>query len=202
MDAWGVWHVANDLIGFGCVPDANTCSETAVEAEPFIGPKPAKVKIPVEGTIEFDGDDVTQLTLVQSRPVSLPVATSFDRGGNIMIEGLAWELIDGNLAQVSNASVKCDSSAGPGCRAHAKRLSSPGTEDSPFDFDGIPLNFPIQLGALVLNEHAPIVVTRNGKKDISVAVASHSPSTAKAGPLFNAATVAHFNLKTTKANKK
>lgn len=194
LDDWKMWHFASEMAAYGCIPIASPCNETERPAGPFFGPEPARPSIAVAGAIEIQDDQLVALELEQVEPVSYPIAGG--EAADVMhLAGLRWRLIDGRMQQIGPAEVSCQTGASPGCIVVAKQLADPDGSDSPLDFDGIPKDFEIQLGALKLDVHDALAFKQTNSGDIALQVTSHSPSSSRmTGSLFNAAALVHFTL--------
>ena len=131
------------------------------------------------------------MTLEQTVPLTLPISDG-DYGA-LTVSGLEWTLQDGALRQQPGATAKCTTMS-PVCKFISSAVHDPET-DSPFDFDGIVRDFPIQFGALLLDVHDPFTADASNPDAISVTVSSSQPMIPPSSNIFNSAAIFHFTLR-------
>jgi hypothetical protein len=189
LDRWALWSFDTDTIQADCIAGESPCDETQVPPSNFSGPA-TQITIPVEGNVRFLEGIVLNLTLIQSRQVTLPIADGSH--GALSLSGLRWILSNGLLIQQPGAFAQCSTSS-PVCRVIAASIQS-SEVDSPLNFDGIPANFPIQFGALLLNRRPAFQAIAGKDGHLSIDAASSQSQSLPTSKIFNAASVAHFRL--------
>ena len=189
LDQWHLWSFDTDTITAACIAGESPCDESQVSPDPFSGLF-VPIDIPVQGEAKLADRTVVALTLVQTREVSLPIADG--RHGELTLSGLSWTLENGSFQQAAGAFAECSTLA-PVCRVIAAAILDPAI-DSPLNFDGIPQNFPIQFGALLLNQRPAFRADVHDGGFISIRVASNQPQVLPTSTIFNAATIIRFSL--------
>jgi hypothetical protein len=189
LDQWSLWSFDTNTIQAACIAGESPCDETQVPPSPFAGSS-IPINIPVEGKVSFAAGEVRELTLIQSRQVVLPIAGGSH--GELTLSGIRWTLSNGMLLQAPGAFAECSTMA-PVCRVLAAAIQDPAI-DSPLDFDGIPKNFPIQFGALLLNLRPPFRADMDDDGDLFIETASSQPQSSPTSTIFNSAAVFRFSL--------
>jgi len=189
LDRWDAWSFALDTVTPGCIAGEQPCDEDQTPPQSYTGYREA-ARISVVGDATVIGTSIKELTLTQSREVSIPMAGG--KYGTLTVSGLRWTLNDGKFRQGPGAFARC-STVAPACLVTAAAIQDPAI-DSPLDFDGIPRNFPIQFGATLLNQHPAFTADAGDLSAISVDVAASQPQFPPTSSIFNAATLGHFTL--------
>jgi hypothetical protein len=189
LDQWDLWSFETNTVEPECIAGESPCGETDVPPDSFSGPS-NPIDIPVEGYAELSGREILGIALTQSEEVVLPIAGG--RHGELTLSGIRWSLSDGRLTQVPGAFAKCSTMA-PVCRVIAAAIQDPATA-SPLDFNGIPKNFPIQFGALLLNSRPSLRTKTSDEGEIIIEAASSQPQSIPKSPVFNSAAVVRFRL--------
>jgi hypothetical protein len=189
LDRWDVWTIETETSMSGCIAGFQACSETDVPPDSYSGGDDP-TQISVEGEISIVDGHLDSLDLVQTQKAEISIKDA--KYGKFTISGLHWTLMGNKFVQMPGAISRC-SNNNPVCIVNAKSIQDSAL-DSPFDFDGIPKDFPIQFGAVLLDYHPAVKLERLESGKLSITTSSNQPMSLPVSTIFNSASIFHFTI--------